>query len=153
MGDVVMKRVLFVDDMPGRVERLRFVAAVAGVELDVVHRLHPGEVTDADLDGADVVMLDHDMCQAPPGEDCPTATPSEWCRCPDGQDLARRIIKRRRRMRCVVHSANLAGRAAMVAMLHRAGWPVTMHPVERWHGYAPTALLRAMGILGRGDGA
>lgn len=137
--------ILTVDDLEGRHESIAF--RLRPLVATYRRRYHADDPTDADLAWADVVFLDHDMCQRDyrggivlepdPKRNCPNpigkAGPLAACGCPSGANLARRMAEGVARPRVVVHTANPPGGAEMVATLERAGFRVLYAPASRWH--------------------
>jgi hypothetical protein len=126
---------------------LRGILARAGVEADIVHRLNVAAVRlPDDVEAADVLFLDHDLCMA--GDDgvapCPVTRNPYECRCPDGRELTDRIIALGIVRPVVIQSANVACGPEMLRRFVVAGWPVVYAPVMTWLGMEPKALVRRM---------
>lgn len=113
------------------------------------HRYRPRAVSRHDLAWADIVWLDHDMCRSSPrdgvawgrdGAPCPEPAPRGGCGCPTGVDVARRLVRDvapdARPVAVVVHSANTAGAANIVAVLRAGGVSsASALPASRWASY------------------
>lgn len=145
-------KVLIVDDWDTRHHRVREVFRSAGRPAVFKSRMHPNAVTDEDILDAEVVFLDHDMCQAEEDHDCPNprVKPGEnfldaHCGCPTGQDLVKRLVALPARPPCIVHSQNPVGGRAMAQGLLDAGFPVAWSPVTTWTSPA-VSLLRLWNV-------
>lgn len=129
-------RVLVVDDWQSRHALIRRVFSDSHTPACLEYRFGPEYVTDQDIETADVIFLDHDMCQAQYGA-CPNPVQGgslnfldENCGCPTGRDLVVRLTQQARRPRCVVHTANFVGGRVMVEGLRAAGFPVVQSPAD-----------------------
>lgn len=142
-GVVVKKRgvvrVLFVDDSIARLIKLRALVSQGGGIARIAHRRSARAVADGDLGDADLVFLDHDMCEGEPlfseGSFCPTSGRAE-CTCPTGLDVARRLAglvqKGLAAPAVVVQSLKYVGAAKIVDVLRDAKVDVQYAPVTHW---------------------
>ncbi len=143
-------RVLIVDDWHHRHIRIKGVFENGGRPALFVSRMTPADVTEADLDLAEVVFLDHDMCRGPEGESCPFPCETgagqnmlnEGCGCPTGGDMVKTLIGRTKRPQCVVHTANPTGGKWMAQALYDNGFPVSWSPVSTWDRLIPSTLFK-----------
>lgn len=149
-------RVWMVDDMPERQALLFELAGVtaarsphAKAALRALRGAEP--IAGFDPAGADVWMLDHDMCITGVDEPCPMAggmyARSSTCRCMDGCGFIRRVTHwvETRGLRwpsvVIVHSANTVRAPEMVQLLHEAGVErVYRLPVGEWRVLQPTLM-------------
>lgn len=149
-------KVLIVDDWQFRHDWIHRVFRDAGVyTANFVSRYSPAEVTLDDMDGADLIFLDHDMCRS--GGDleapCPNPKPNStnslnpYCGCPTGMDMVDRIIQRGRSVKCVVHTANPPAGSRMSAALKQAGFQTAYTPAIGENMYSAQALARIWGAV------
>ena len=134
------KHVLILDDEQERHDNFtkRFWD-LYGHRVTLVHRFSGETVTRQDLDRADLVMLDHDLCPAhypyARAEDCYAPLKDEdsgdlFCPHDTGMHVVRRIISRvpNPTKRFIVHSLNETGAMQMADTLRRYGWRVLPRP-------------------------
>ena len=160
-----MLRVLTVDDYESRHERIVREMTRAGVRAEFRHRYGPARVTDDDIAWAQLVWLDHDMCQRcytaagiviVPDEGAPCPAPVErgtnaldlHCGCLTGMDLVRRMVALPHRPTVFVHTANPAAGPEMVRSLTDGRFRVGYMPASRWGWYDWRTVMRNAGVLG-----
>lgn len=147
-------KVLGVDDDASRHYNLRTqllnLRLEPGEVLQYTGKHGPGEVAEDDIAAADILFLDHDMCQSDTyyrkhgqrhPEGCPQRLKSpdgfnllnEWCGCPTGRDMVRRLISLPYRPLTFVHTLNRRGGATMDYALSRAGFTVSQFSEDQWY--------------------
>ncbi len=145
-------RILFIDDVTKRLAKLHALLDGAGVAAEVTHRRHVEAVRlPDDVAGADVVFFDFDLCAGDDenSEPCPVTGNLHECRCPNGLELARRIVAAGcPARRAVVHSATWREdlRDEMVRLLAAAGWPVVVENIRYWPDNTAAYLARHFGL-------
>lgn len=108
----------------------------------------PAEVTDEDIAWADIVCLDHDMCQAVPTRtegglyvtNCPQPLPgggsfnllNDYCGCPTGRDMVGRMVRLPARPFVIIHTQNLRGGMVMRDNLLRQDFNANSYPADWW---------------------
>lgn len=144
--------VLIVDDWQNRHLKIKSAFNLGGRYSDFRDRYSPTEVTIEDLEWADVVFLDHDMCKAPEGLGCPNPCRpgtsanflDEGCGCPTGMDLVNTMTSKEglKKLKCVVHTANPTGGKNMAQSLFGMGFPTAWSPVPTWDNLLPSTLFK-----------
>lgn len=148
-------RVLIVDDWKHRHTLIKEIFDRGFRPALFTSRMSPSDVTKEDLDLAEVVFLDHDMCRAQEDDPCPNLLAADssgknmlnaGCGCPTGQDMVRELIayaeNTGKKHKCVVHSANTTGGRVMAQALHDAGFPVAWSPVFTWESLVTPSIFK-----------
>lgn len=134
-------RIIIVDDMSNR----HYVILRECLKAQLVTELRSHYTAKSvslggDLSWAELVFLDHDMCEMTELNQhgakltrCPAATEGgiAACRCQTGLDVVRRMVALPNRPAVVVHSLNPVGAKQMAEELAAAGFKVALVPVTK----------------------
>ncbi len=145
-------RILFVDDDASRYHALLRMLWSARVGADVTHRASAEQVTDTDLLEAEVVMLDHDLCNAhyiPEARfRCDRVDTDGRCLHGTGADVARRIadLPLQAHQGFIVHSLNVEGSANIIRILAGSRRRCLSRCYDRWGRFIGPEFVRWLGL-------
>lgn len=117
--------ILFVDDMVSRFSRFRLNFPMSAKD-QIRYKDRGEEVSVDDFRWADLVMLDHDMCERHYGDYLCPRTKTNACTCETGYDLLKRVIDQLAPNEVpaltVVHSLNPSGSENILNTLMDKDW-------------------------------